>query len=75
MFSSLFEFGNVKFDKKQYDKHFAFGVRRYLLKENDETIPAARKKVKKLYVYEVMIEVLIVTALLSIIFCNLSNQE
>lgn len=67
-FSNVFEFGDVNFDKQQYDKHFAYGVRRYLLKENDDTIPAARKKIKKLETKNSMIQISLLVIILFILY-------
>ncbi|XP_041970543.1 fatty acyl-CoA reductase wat-like [Aricia agestis] len=45
----LFPFDMRQLDWEEYFKEYLLGIRRFLLKEKDETIPQARIKIKRLY--------------------------
>ena len=45
----IFYFDVRDIDWKTYTEDYALGVRRYILKDNDDTIPAARISMTRLY--------------------------
>jgi len=45
-----FNFDVRQIDWQSYVEDYCLGIRRYILKEGDDTIPAARTSLRKLYV-------------------------
>lgn len=68
-FRVTFYFGDdIEYNREEYDDNFGLGVRRYVLKENDETISVARRKVKIFGAIKITLQVTVFTAIAVILF-------
>lgn len=47
-----------EYNFEEYAKQAAFGGRRYLLNQSDDTIPVSRRRYKKLYVIDLVVKYL-----------------
>jgi alcohol-forming fatty acyl-CoA reductase len=58
-----FNFNHKQIDPEKYCDTFFLGIRRFLLKEHDSTMPEAQKKLKKLFYLDWALKVLSTIAL------------
>ena len=75
-----FDFDMAHMDWQEYAKNCYYGNRRYLLKESDETIPLALKRLKRIQVAYMLFKMLLVAILAFLIsylpiLMFVSNQE
>ncbi|XP_022240863.1 fatty acyl-CoA reductase 1-like [Limulus polyphemus] len=64
----IFDLDIRKIDMHEYMENYVLGVRRYVLKEDDSTLPAARKKLRRVYYLGFLFRLLILCGFLRVLF-------